>query len=623
MSDHSNGVMVACFLPLEQAEALAVEGGQTPEQLHLTLAYLGEADAVQSGSPDKLPAIVADWAETQAPLTGRIGGVGLFNKKRDDGTQTFYAVFDSPDVQEWRADLVEHLEGHGYQPISEHGFNPHVTLAYVPEGPMPVSQLEPFELRLDEVSVSIGGDRQDYPLAGQTPEVIRPENGKWVLYSKDGTKKLGTFDTRKQALKRERQIQYFKHKDEATIELELGPELRPGQDRPVDESILAQYTEQEKAVMLLAFCRGGGSVGLSREGQEQVQGLVDRGLGYLDGGGKFHLTRGGFREADLLGKAKAQAGQGVVDMPEHLEERMKLEVVSEVWPVREAGDTELTGKAWDVTLIGAVSSGEVVRRGGQEFVRSKNGRLYSCDALKTSAPRWHGVKVYDNHLTDAEFEARQGMRSVSKEWVGTIINPYWDGQRRQLRGVFQVVEAPLAQKLLNAHKSNVLSTVGLSIDTLPVMKGSFHEGQPTQVIDGFQKIYSVDLVAEPAAGGRFNRLIASVVDVVQDTGQTTEGGNLIEWIQNNRDVTKAAVKAIVQEALADNGTGSVQEATAAGVAEMRQAFQHIRNAMRAVKSLQGDDTLKPWHDDLRTLHDRLVTERNIAMTIRHNMERYS
>lgn len=41
--------------------------------------------------------------------------------------------------------------------------------------------------------------------------VIKKEGYKWILYSKDKKKKLGTFRTKKEAVKREGQIQFFKH----------------------------------------------------------------------------------------------------------------------------------------------------------------------------------------------------------------------------------------------------------------------------------------------------------------------------------------------------------------------------------------------------------------------------
>jgi hypothetical protein len=41
---------------------------------------------------------------------------------------------------------------------------------------------------------------------------IRQEDGKWYLYAKDGKKRLGgPYDSRDGAVKRERQVQHFKH----------------------------------------------------------------------------------------------------------------------------------------------------------------------------------------------------------------------------------------------------------------------------------------------------------------------------------------------------------------------------------------------------------------------------
>ncbi len=39
--------------------------------------------------------------------------------------------------------------------------------------------------------------------------MIKKEKGKWILYSKDGKKFLGAFLTKKAAIKREKQINYF------------------------------------------------------------------------------------------------------------------------------------------------------------------------------------------------------------------------------------------------------------------------------------------------------------------------------------------------------------------------------------------------------------------------------
>jgi len=59
------------------------------------------------------------------------------------------------------------------------------------------------------------GKAESYKLS-EVQEMLRHEGSKWVLYSKDGSKKLGEFDTKEDAMKRERQIQYFKHMEEGT-----------------------------------------------------------------------------------------------------------------------------------------------------------------------------------------------------------------------------------------------------------------------------------------------------------------------------------------------------------------------------------------------------------------------
>jgi hypothetical protein len=64
--------------------------------------------------------------------------------------------------------------------------------------------------------------------------------------------------------------------------------------------------------------------------------------------------------------------------------------------------------------------------------------------------------------------------------------------------------------MVAAHEQGILSAIGLSIDTAPIWgQDVFHEGQRLPVIEGFKAIRSVDLVADPAAGGRFERLLAS------------------------------------------------------------------------------------------------------------------
>lgn len=221
-------------------------------------------------------------------------------------------------------------------------------------------------------------------------------------------------------------------------------------------------------------------------------------------------------------------------------------------------NAEKTGREWDVTIIGPKQPGDLVTVEGVQYVKSKNGRLYSVDAIRESADQWDGVKVYDNHLTQEEFTAKQGMRSPVKEWLGTIVKPYWDDKSKQLRGTFKVVEDTLAGKLKNAWEQGVLSSIGLSIDTFPIVgREAMHEGSRMPIIEGFKKILSVDLVGDPAAGGGFNRIIAAVTN---------------QPLQEEHPMKPEEIQAMIDAALTDKIGGAVKEALADALAAEAEAL---------------------------------------------------
>lgn len=58
--------------------------------------------------------------------------------------------------------------------------------------------------------VDLEGNASEYMREG-LDETIRKQGDKYVIYSKDGKKKLGTYTSRKAAVKRLGQIEYFKH----------------------------------------------------------------------------------------------------------------------------------------------------------------------------------------------------------------------------------------------------------------------------------------------------------------------------------------------------------------------------------------------------------------------------
>lgn len=276
--------------------------------------------------------------------------------------------------------------------------------------------------------------------------------------------------------------------------------------------------------------------------------------------------------------------------------------------IREANikPADMEGREWDVTVIGAETPDDIVTIEGQQFILSKNGRLYLVEALKESVPQWDGIKVFDNHLTDDEFEKKQGMRSPATEWLGTLVKPRWDEAKKQIRATFKVVEDALATKLKNAWEAGVLNTVGLSIDTFPIIEREAEfEGQRLPIIEGFKKILSVDLVGDPAAGGGFNRLMAATATPNKE--QTIMDPKELE--QAVDDLLAQKLGTVVQAAVADALAASAQQETevqaedAEPVAEETQPDNEPdEEDTEAEEGLKVEDI----QEDVRKLEGRLL-----------------
>ncbi len=164
----NTGVMVALYPDAAAAKQLAALAGVTEplEQLHLTLAFLGDSsETALATNKAKVVEAVKQWAAAKGvALKGTINGLGRFFHSEDDGTNAVYVSPDVPGLPETRQSLVDWIEQSGFDYAQNHGFTPHITVAYVPlNAPTPAIRIE-TPVTFDHVTLAWGDEQFDYPL---------------------------------------------------------------------------------------------------------------------------------------------------------------------------------------------------------------------------------------------------------------------------------------------------------------------------------------------------------------------------------------------------------------------------------------------------------------------------
>lgn len=162
------GVMVALYPDTQTARKLAALPGATEpaDELHLTLCFLGDStEQPLAERKAQLDEGIREWAAAHGQaLQGTINGAGRFFHTEEDGTNAVYVAPDVPGLPELRQSLVSWIEQLGLDYAQNHGFTPHITVAYVPkDAPTPPIRVE-MPVSFDRVTLAWGDERTDYPL---------------------------------------------------------------------------------------------------------------------------------------------------------------------------------------------------------------------------------------------------------------------------------------------------------------------------------------------------------------------------------------------------------------------------------------------------------------------------
>jgi SPP1 gp7 family putative phage head morphogenesis protein len=128
---------------------------------HVTLVHLGDAAELERDR-ERIRRIVQEVAASQLPITADLGGVVVF-PDGDDGTPLAAAV-SSHHLSSFRERLAGSLASIGHHPEG-HGFQPHITLAYLPpEAPRRLPLIGRSPVGFDAVTLAWAGERETFPL---------------------------------------------------------------------------------------------------------------------------------------------------------------------------------------------------------------------------------------------------------------------------------------------------------------------------------------------------------------------------------------------------------------------------------------------------------------------------
>ena len=173
----------------------------------------------------------------------------------------------------------------------------------------------------------------------------------------------------------------------------------------------------------------------------------------------------------------------------------------------EAKDAE--GREWDVCLI--------------QPGWSLNGKYYSPDVLKKAVPLFQDAKAFAYEFSDRVFNhLPKALRNMAgqfiKNLVGWYSNPRYgtfkdqDGKTREgiIARLHVADSADWLKRLLSDAWAHGKELLGFSIDGDGLVSQASKEGRFGDIVDTIRNITSVDVVTQPAAGGEFIRLVASL-----------------------------------------------------------------------------------------------------------------
>lgn len=176
------GAMIALIPAEADAQRLAVKGGKPPEELHVTLCYLGEGGQWSTEERLRMAASVALSVQDLGPVKGKAFSLAYFNPGDEDmETALVYGIGGDgvQQVYDRVKGAIDYAGEGGKIPAQHMPWVAHITASYVDD----LSLLKKLVDRLgpvtfDRVRLAFAGDHYDIPLESpvtEVPEVVVDE----------------------------------------------------------------------------------------------------------------------------------------------------------------------------------------------------------------------------------------------------------------------------------------------------------------------------------------------------------------------------------------------------------------------------------------------------------------
>lgn len=162
------GAMIALVPTDADSKRLALKDFEPPDQLHLTLVYLGDAADISETARESIITAVKRYA--QSSITSKAFAVNVFNPTDDEPALVLGVGNEGgPALEELRSNIFSSVRGiSGFTLAENHSpWIPHVTLAYAKVVTRSllgeaISRVGP--ITFDRIRVAFGGENTDIPL---------------------------------------------------------------------------------------------------------------------------------------------------------------------------------------------------------------------------------------------------------------------------------------------------------------------------------------------------------------------------------------------------------------------------------------------------------------------------